>query len=107
MKKVLKDSEKLMEVSPPSKEQNIEDYEFIRNGKAMQSGNTLPIGKIWEYIPFNSIEPNDQRAQALQKGLQQLCCKYYGNTWDLERLLHDHLDEVKKEYHNIFYFLKK
>lgn len=51
-------------------------------------------GKIWEYIPFNSIDRNDSRAQILLVGLKNLA----NGQQSLGYLIRSKLKEVKDLY---------
>ena len=71
---------------------------IIGYGGRMLSGERIPYNNIWEYIPFNSIEFNDPRAQKLLNGLMQLSGVTSPAQLDLNALVRDHLVDVKKAY---------
>ena len=65
-----------------------------RTGRYISSGSVIPLGHLWEYVPYNSIEFSDPRALAIVDGLK----KINGEPLDIEALIRDHLDEVRKVY---------
>ena len=82
---------------------NLEEDNDIKNdrvvyypvsGKRILNGHRIKINDIWEYIPFNSIELNDQRAV----DLFQLIWQFTNGRMNLEDIVSRYLDEVKKMY---------
>lgn len=71
---------------------------IVSNVNRILSGTVLAFDKIWEYVPFNSITFNDPRAQALLNGLMALSGVTNPRQLDLEDLVRNRLNDVKKEY---------
>lgn len=85
-------------VSPESPDEphkeNEGDAPLLSNGNIIYSGSRINVKEIWEYIPFNSIERNDSRAQAVLNGLYALT----DGKLTISDLLKYKLEEVKDVY---------
>ena len=63
-------------------------------GERVKNGQIIKFDDIWEYIPFNSIELNDQRAI----DLFNLIWKFTNGRMNVEDIVNRYLDELKKMY---------
>lgn len=91
-------------VSPNSGDE-VEDNEqakgdIVSKRKIIYTGSKIPLNEFWEYVPFNSITFNDQRAQDLLKGLMNLSGVTDPRQLDLEDLIRNRLADVANEYKN-------
>lgn len=82
----------------PSLDEQTEGGIVSNRRKIVSGGRLLGYKRIWEYIPFNSIEFNNQHAIDLLNGLMQLAGVKKPEDLDISSLVRTRLDEVQKEY---------
>ena len=61
-------------VSPKPEGETVQEdnHNWIGNGRALYLGGKLKFDQYWEFIPFNSITPDDQRAIVFVNELSQI-----------------------------------
>lgn len=70
---------------------------LITKGARYFSGSAMSYNVFWEYVPFDSINRDDKRVRDLHKKLKALAA----GRMNLNDLLKDHLEDVKKLYREV------
>lgn len=93
---------KVLMVSPDAEDEAEDNRQakgnIVKTGEEIYTGSKIHLNEFWEYVPFNSITFNDQRAQNLLNSLMNLCGVTDPRQLDLEDLIRNRLNDVANEY---------
>ena len=73
----------------------------LGNGEVIPNGKKWEAFPFWEYIPFNSIKANDQRAIDFMDGLKQIPEAWNGDELNVNRLIRGCRTKVKDLYKKV------
>lgn len=87
-------------VSPKHEGEDVEEdnRNWIRNGRVLYLGEKLQYDPFWEYIPFNSITQNDQRAIDFVNDLLKIPEAIQNEQLNVSGLIRGFRKKVKEAY---------